>query len=311
MSNIAVPYKACSLAFAIQTAKGSAAASPTVAYPLPEGGGINPIKNLSFFHWADKNYGVAHYMSEGMWNEGTITVPIIPGYTLANTDSAVIYKALLGRQAEAYYHDGYYMTVWRILGSALVEKFADVRITEATINLESQTFATIELSCTGITAVETDTDPNQDPVTLDPYTFAGASFDLSYGGAAEADENYLRSVTMDINNHAVDPGDMITMRNSYYPVDLPFVEKPEVSGSMERLMYNMDLYNDFKSGQEGSLTASLVSGATTCTIELPRIVYPEDPLDIPTEDIIREDSIAYQALASVDGNTDAISVTEA
>lgn len=300
------------MAMAIQSAKGSAAASPTVAYPLPEGGTINPLRNLSFFHWADKNYGVAHYMSEGMWNEGTITVPVIPGYTLADDDDQVVYKALLGRQASDYYYDGYYMTVWRILGSMLVEKYADVKITEATMNLEGGDFANLELSCTGITAVASDSDPDQSVITTDPYTFAGASFDIGYAGAAKADDDYIRSVMLDINNHAVDPADMITLRNSYYPVDLPFTEKPEVSGSMNRLMVNSSLYTDFKNGTEGDLDIELTNaGGTTCTITLPRLVYTEDPLEIPTEDIVREDSISFQALGSVDGNTDAVSIAEA
>jgi hypothetical protein len=311
MADKAIPYKACYLAFAIQDAKGSAAASPTVAYPLPEGGGINPLKNLTFFHWADGNYGVAHYMSEGEWNEGTITIPVIPGYTFNDTDDNVIYKALFGRQDGAcYYNDGYYMTVWRVLGCELIEKFADVRITEGTLNLEAQSFVSLELNCVGITDVETDTDPEEDPVTVDPYVFNNAEFEVGYGGAAEAAEDYLRSVTMEFNNHAVDPAEMITLRDSLNPVDLPFVESTEVSGSMSRIMLNTDLYDDFKAGTEGSLTATLTANSTTCTIELPRLVYTEDPLEIPTEDIMREDSVAFQALASVDGDTDAISVSE-
>lgn len=310
MTDRLVPYKECKIGFAIQTGKGAAAASPTAYYPLPEGGGINPLKNYSFFHWADNNYAVAHYMSEGEWNEGTILVPIIPGYTLDDTDADVLYRWIFDREAAAYYYESKWATIWRCLGH-VYEKFPDCKCTSGVIRNAGGTFMALEMNVTGIAAPsEPGSCPAGDVITTDPYTFDHATLSLKLTGGAYAADAYETDLPINFDNHNVSPADMITLQPSRYPLDLPCTEKTEVGGTMNRLFMNSLVYDDFKAGTEGAIKIAMTTGGLTATIEMPRTIYTEDPIGIPTEDLLKEDAVGWQALGSVAGDVDAIVITE-
>ena len=309
MADGLIPYKECKLGFAIQTAKGTAAATPTAVYPLPEAGsGINPLKNYSFFHWADNNYNIAHYMSEGQWNEGSITIPIIPAVTLAS--AGVVYNWAFDRENAASYYESKWATVWRDLGHT-AEKFADVKVTTGTIRETAGSFMALELNVIGIGAVVAESFPAVSVETGDPYVWSQTALSLTLGGGAAGVESYITDMPINFDNHIVSPSDMLTKRSSAYPIDLPSTEKTEVGGTMSRMYLNNEVYADFKSGQEGVITEVWTSGATAATISLPRVLFTENPIGIPTEDILKEDAISWQALGSVDGTTDPMTISEA
>jgi len=311
MADLFVPYKACRIGFALQDAQGEAAATPTVVYPLPEAGsGINPLNNYTFFSWADNNYGVSRYMSEGKWNEGTIVVPVIPGYTLADDSDQVLYTWCFERAAAEYYYDTYWATIWRDLGH-VVELYADCKCVSGSIRNAAGNFMALEMSITGITVPsEPASFPDVDVVTTDPYVFNQAAVSMKLGGGDYATDSYSRDITMNFDNRNASPSDMLTKRASAYPVGLPSFEKTRWSGTIDRAFINPDIYADFKSGQEGALKEVWTADTAAVTIEFPRVVWTEDPIGIPTEDFVKEDSLAWQGLASADGATDAFSIDE-
>ena len=308
MADALIPYKAGKIGVAIQTAKGTPAATPTAVYPLPEAGsGINPLKNYSFFNWADNNYNIAHYMSEGEWNEGTITFPIIPGYTLAPT-GAVYYWAF-DREVVGSYYQTKWATIWREIGHT-AERYADCKVITGSIRETAGTFMSLELNVVGITEPVVTAFPAVAVNTGDPYVWSQTVLSLALTGGALATDSYVRDMPINFDNHVVSPSDMLTKRASNFPIDLPSTQKQEVGGSMDRMYLNNALYTDFKAGTEGAIREVWTSGATTCTINLPRVVWTEDPIGIPTEGIFSEDSISWQALGSVDGTTDPMTISE-
>jgi len=308
MANALIPYKEGKIGFAIQTEQGSAAATPTQVFPLPEAGsGIDPLKNYSFFNWADNNYSISHYMSEGEWNEGTITVPIIPGSTMDSTGA--MYLWAFSRTSEATYYQSKWATVWRDLGH-VAEKFVDCKVASGTIREAAGNFMSLELSVIGIAEPIEESFPAVAVLTTDPYVFSQSVFSLETGGGALAQDTYVGDMPINFDNKLVSPSDMLTKQESAYPVALPSMQKADITGTMSRLFINDDVYADFKSGQEGAIREVWTSGGTACTVDIPRVVWVEDPIGIPTEDIFKEDSVSWQALGSVDGVTDAISISE-
>ena len=308
MANALIPYKEGKLGFAIQTGQGVAAATPTQVYPLPEAGsGIHPLKNYNFFNWADNNYSISHYMSEGQWNEGTITIPIIPGYTLAS--DGAMYLWCFSRTSSETYYQTQWATIWRDLGH-VSEKFVDCKVASGTIREAAGNFMSLELSVIGIAEPIEESFPAVSVITTDPYVFSQSVFSLVTAGGALTQDTYVGDVPINFDNKLVSPSDMLTKQESAYPVALPSTQKIDVAGTMSRLFINDEVYTDFKAGTEAAIREVWTSGGTVCTVDIPRVVWTEDPIGIPTEDIFKEDSVAWQALGSVAGTTDAISITE-
>ena len=308
-----IPHKHCQIAIGIQTGLGIEAAGTIYSLPLPEGAEFANQKNYSFFQYAGGHYGLKWYESGGQWAEGSMRLPMIPGYMGAATTD--LYDWMFGRSGAATYEQGAYATIYRDMGNTIdgaqVEKYLDCVCTGGTINVDfGAEYAALDLNITGITAPATNAvlaGESEAMFAIRPYRFVEAALELD-GVACNITRNHV--LTWD--NMVEAPADMGVLNGSVYPYALPNNAKAQWSGSFDALWNaSATIYDRFIAETESAYQVVLTAAAVaTCTIAMPRILYTEDPLPAPADGIVRENGVNFQALAATDDSVDACTISE-
>jgi len=309
MADAIIPHKYCNVTVALQSAKDVNDGTP-YKLPLPEGTDLTNSKNYTFFQYSGGHYGPKHYETGGEYMEGTLRIPFIPGYVAQGDLNTWIW----GRTSEATYYQTYWATITRDLGHT-EETYLNCKVMSGTIAVDyGGNYVGVDLNIAGITAPTAASVDGDE--SLFTYRYSEATLETAEGGtygspgAVLAASNVTRNHSLEFNNMIEAPGDMGTLNGSTHPYDLPASAKAVWTGSFDRIFANSDIYDAFMDGEECAYTLTLTrTGVAVCTIEMPRIVYTEDPLNAPDTGIVRE-SVNFQALESLDGATDACTVSE-
>ena len=298
-----IPHKACILGFGLQTAKDALATSAW-RFPIHEAEDLNYQKNYSFFQYSDGNYNQAHYYSEGEGIEGTITMPLIPGFTAGDFGTWI-----WGR--EGTYNQGYWATIWRDTGHES-ETYVNCKVASGSMALDYGALSTIRLNVVGIEPpIQSAGAFGGTRLTNQPYLFQEAGISLATDGGALSAEVYTRNHTLEFDNMLETPADMGMLDAGVTPPELPNSAKAQWTGSLDRFFADTSIYDDFVAGTEGEYRAILQRAAVaTCTLYFPRIVWTEAPLNIPNSGVLKQEGINFRALGSVDGLTDAFALNE-
>ena len=297
-----IPHKACILGFGLQAAKDAPAAC-AFRFPIHEAEDLNYQKNYSFFQYSDGNYNQVHYYSEGEWIEGTITMPLIPGLTAGNIGTWI-----WGRTG--VYHQGYWATIYRDTGHKL-ERYVNCKVASGSIPFDYGALSTVRLNVVGIEPPEVTGAFAGTRYTAQPYLFQEAGISLATGGGALAAETWTRNHTLEFDNMQEAPADMGMLDGGVTPPELPNNAKAEWTGSLDRFFADTSIYDDFIAGQEGEYRLIFQrAGVATCTLQFPRIIWTEAPLNIPNSGVLKQEGINFRALGSTDGTVDAFTLTE-
>ena len=320
-----VPHKACALAIGLQSALGVDDATPHLI-PLPGGAdAMTNRKNYSFFQYSGVQWQRALYETEGQSVEGTITVPLIPGFLAS--DDEIFHKWIWGRNPDlAAYAQGYYATVYRQVGD-LEEKYRDVKCTGGTIGLDyGQQFPSMELNLVGIQPpAEAGIDfslIDRTMFTVKPYSYKGAALSLlDSEGVALGDSSVTRNHSIKWDNKNVAPADMGVLNGSTFPIALPEEALAEWGGSFDKYFLAGDtpvqaIYQAFLAGAEAQYALSItqfpgaLAPGAVVTFTFPRILFTEDPLKLPDSGLVKEEGIAWEALGKMDGTIPACTISE-
>lgn len=164
------------IAFAKQTAKGTAAASPAFRLMLNGAPSLAPVKERGRFAMTDSGRDQGPGFTSGMRVEGDIPVYLHP-----DAMASLLYYAL-GANADSgagpnYTHtltpanDMPWLTVWRMVGNVIFEKFTDVKVNALRIEGQAGQPYTCTLSVIGITSTKLASDPVLAAVTSQPYIY--------------------------------------------------------------------------------------------------------------------------------------------
>ena len=303
-----IPHKDAMIGMALQAAKGSPAAGPTVLFPLSEGGeGVNQKNNFATFQYADGRFtGPTHYWTKGVWAEGNLRFPIIPGMLVNSGGSGGMTPVTpAGNMSDVgawcfardpLLGEGYYATIFRKLGH-VNEYYPDCKVMSGKISVNGGDMAMLDLTIAGCGARQHWTPA--DPATFGslralPYIFAHAAITID-----TLADNLTGDHSLEFDNMVSAPGDMLTLWGSAYPYSLPNAELAKWTGSFKRKFGDATLYNKFVMGIPAAYTLTLSNAVATAVIMFPRIIYTEDPLKIPATGFIEEDSITFEALGEI------------
>lgn len=298
-----VPHKEAMMGFALQTDLATAETAADVIFPLTDGATITWKNNLNFYQYIQGNYELTHYYSAGEWAEGSITIPIVPGMLIP--EDSGLYEWAFGRDSSDS-NQGYWATLFEYLGNSEYKVYPACKCTKGSIDLKYGERAMITFEFIGI---RTPTDGSSasfpaeaDKLTDIPYLYNEASISLNYtNGGAYAADTWTSDHKLSWDNQVVSPADIGTLNNVVYPMYLPNQANAQWTGSFSRIFNDDDIRDAFMAKTECKYKATLArAGVASCVIEMPRIVYTEGNVGIPSDGIIKQDGIAFQALGGVD-----------
>ena len=305
-----VPRKATNLVIGLQTEKGTEAAGDLVKIPLPEGckpPTVNP--NYNFFQYGGGNYNLLQYETGGVTVEGSMTLPLVPGYVAPGVTNP-FGQWIWGRAEVEDYYEGYYATVYVDRGNDLVEKFLDVKVKSGSAKVDyGANYAALDLQIEGLAmpASDTFTDPAPDLFEVRPYRFSEATISVDLGSGYAA-ESYSRNHSLDFDNMCEK---IEAVNGTVTAAAMPNSELAQWKGSFDRAFFDADIYDAFIAGTEFAYKLVLArAGVATATFEFPRCVLTGHSLDIPDKGMMKETGIGWQALGALDNSADSFTITE-
>ena len=326
--SIPVPHKSCVVGFALQSAKGTAAANPTVALPVHEDTDVGPDQNLQFIQFADGRYqGPKFYYSGGYTVPGTLRMPIFPGmmetaggnggygsvWGAAADDVSDIGAWCFARSPVATGLQGLWATIF-IDAVHSQKKYADVKVLSGQITAQYGQLLVLEANILGI-AEPVDWTPNYTGTdyiseTTEPYTYEHCALSLEHDTQLVGiDDKSTQDHTLSFDNMVASADEAGTLSGQETPLYLPSGELATWTGTFSRHFFNSLVYEAFLQRQTVEYTlVATQTGVATLTITFPRCLYTAAPLRIPNTGFLRQEGISFQALS--DASDVAFSVSE-
>ena len=306
-----VPHKACVVGFALQTAKGVHATSPSLILPINEEFDFGVDQKLTFFQFADgRMSGPRHYFVAGYNTAGTIKMPLYPGMlsgisgmnggiltsTTPTGTLADIGRWMLGRESVIYGGaQGLWATIFVYTGHTRL-RFGDVKVETVKIAVSYGQMVTLELSVVGIAEPKAWTEagsPKYVSDTLLPYMYKDCS--IALGGVSD---HSTQDHTLTFENALSSVDDAATLTGSITPLYLPNGELAKVTGTFTRHFLDSTVYTAFLNRTAVSYTLSGDNGAScTFSLSLTRCIYTAAPLKLPNSGFLKQEGIEFQALA--------------
>lgn len=294
----------------VQSAQGQIATS-FFNIPLDEEQDIDYDPGYDFFQVGGGGVGMTRYYTKGAKIGGKLMIPLVPGYVA----TGALYNWIWGRETvlDGSSPQGYWATIKKCVGTTYTETYLDCKVLSGELNVAfGGKYAGLSLDVGGLSLPSVGTGL---PVTVDdhlrettPYTFDNVAISLDPGGDGYVSDTYT-------DNHRLAFDNMIeevpSLNGTILPVALANKEATRWSGSFDRYLMDTTVRAAFLQGLEGAYKMVLSSGSFDCTIELPRILHTSAKLTPGTGDIIKQNGIAFQALAGLDDTTEAGSVVEA
>jgi hypothetical protein len=205
---------------AVQTAKGTPAASPTHTFFTSGSPSLAPVKERPRLSETDSGRDQGRAYTSLLRVEGDIPLYLRPD------GAGLLFAAVLGANATTgsspnFTHtatpanDMPWMTLWRNVGNSVYERFEDVKVSSLALEGSAGNPFTVTLSVIGTKSTFLTSPPSVTPLVSEPYIYHNAENKISIGGTARRVHNF----SMTINNNAsgyhadqlfysdVDPGD--------------------------------------------------------------------------------------------------------
>jgi hypothetical protein len=145
------------IAFAVQTAKGSPATVPAVKFKLSGAPSLMPSRTIARYNTTDKGQDPGPAYVSQMGVSGDVPVYVHPD------GAAFLFNAVMGQAVDTgatpnfvhtmtYADDVPWLTVWREVGGVITEQFVDVKATDLKISGQAGQPLTATLSLIGLQA---------------------------------------------------------------------------------------------------------------------------------------------------------------
>lgn len=299
---VQIPRENCSWAYKVQESQGTAMTQGTqIALPLPAGASGQEDRHFKFPKYADGTAFESQYIGGGTWPEGTIRVPLIPGYV----------NALLGwvmtRDGD---NQGQWATVWQDL-VRVTRKFYDCKVVTAKITLSSFGTPELEINWRGKGVSTDEAITGALPAAYREYTFDEAAISIDYDGSTTAADYSLRNIAFDIDNQIETGEEGGRIRASEYPYTLDNKSGMVVTGTLDRDFADSSLYDAWKAKNVGKIIATLTRGANVATFTASRVFWADPKYDIPGgENELLKEPCTFRCLGSTDGATAPLTAAE-
>jgi hypothetical protein len=272
-----------------QTAKGTAATAPKHMYPFA-GGNVQPRREVERLQETDdkRDMGVTYVRSSGV--EGSAEVYVRDAsvdFLIAAALGAVVDSGTMPNYSHAITPASAlpYLTVWRMIGDTLYEKFTDVMVSELSIRAEAGSPLVASVGLVGLTPERLTSDPTGAwaGVTLESgtvYTYNDATVTLA-GGATSLVSSFEMTISNNVETQQTD---------SVTPYDL-VPGTLEVTLGFDMIFESLNEYNRFHYGTTSGTTVSnslatvaanfkFDKGANNeVTFDFPGIAYEEFPVE--------------------------------
>jgi len=300
-----VPHKHCNLVMGIQAGLGEEAVGTLIKLPLPEGLKPPTFKpNLNVYQYAGSNYSQLHYETGGQAMEGSLTIPLVPGY-VEPTGSNPLADWIWGGGDEGDYFETFYATLYLDRGNDLVEKFMDVKVKSGSVKVDfGSNYAAVELSLLGCAkgVIDSFSDPDPDLFEIRPYRYSEAA--ITFLGA----QSFTRNHTLEFDN-MIEPVE--ALNGTVTAAALPSAAKTQWKASFDRAFVDTDIYEAFNDETEVAYTLSLTrAGVAVAEFAMPRCIIAEHNLDVPDSGILKETGISLIALGALDNSANACIISE-
>lgn len=200
------------IAFAVQTAKGTPATAPTHRFRLSGEPTLGPSKTRERYEMTDSSQDPGPAYTSLMAVEGDVPVYLHP------SGCGLIFGAVLGSSADSgttpnFIHtatpaeDMLWLTAWREVGGVIYERLSDVKIGNVQIEGEAGKPITATLSTIGCVAnyLDATTDAAEitallalTPLTDNGYLYPEANGKINLGGVAQK----IHKISLGINRNA-------------------------------------------------------------------------------------------------------------
>jgi hypothetical protein len=190
------------LAIAKQSAKGTPAGAPTSKYYMSAADSLGPNKERGRLSRTDGGRDVGPGFTSQMSAGGDATIYAHPSALALPIAAAAGANADSGSTPN-YIHtitpanDGMWVTIWRMLGNVVLERFDDCKITSITINGQAGQPLQVTLSFIGIKSTFLASDPVLSVVNDAPYLYPEAVGAITIDAVAYP----IPSVSFGINNN--------------------------------------------------------------------------------------------------------------
>ncbi len=290
--------------FALQSAKGSFV-NPDTWLPLIQEGGRGPAdsvqlrKNYVPLDMADVNAYQSKYFAAGLWAEGGLRFPLIPG---------VVTNLFSWIEDRNSYNQGQWAS-GVIDCVEEVKKLTDMKVRQATFDLVKGQPVICSLQVAAL-KMDSGTTPSPSMPTAAPYIFREATVELATGGGALAEDVNCEKLRIVVDTALEDSDEGLRLAATAEPVQLYNLAGVRCWGAFSRDFVDNAVYGDFASGTEAALTITLQRGAATAVLTLPRILYTANDLGLPGSNRQRiVEKVDFLALGSLDGETAPITLT--
>jgi len=286
-----------SFGFGLQTEKGTFVA-PSVWLPLMKrhggaGDGVTLRRNYTLLDMADSNDYESRYYSAGEWAEGELAVPLVPGSM----------SALLSWVQD---RDGDNQGKWASVVIDCVnevKKLTDVKVRRARIELAKGQPVVCVLELGGL-KMESGTTPTPAVPSAAPYIFREATVEIATGGGALAEDVNCERIQIVMDNAVEAMAEGMRLAPGIAPRQMYNLAGVRCWGALSRDFVDNAVYADFATGQEAAVQITLVRGAASAVIALPRVLYTASDMGLPgTHDRRIVEKVEFTALGSVDGLT--------
>lgn len=288
-----ISSKIGSIAFAVQSAKGTPSATPFVKFHLAADPSLGPVKNRGRYQMTDSSQDQGPAFTQLMAVEGGMTV-------YAHPDGVAFLSAIVsGANADSgvsapYEHvatpadDMMWVTVWREVGGVIIERFHDVKVHGLRIEGEAGQPITIAMDAIGCTSTYQETNATLESLlalTSHGYLYAEASTRIKIDGVAKRIHKFSLGIARNASGYQADSYGYADVDPGQREVSLSFSTRFG-SGAIGE-----NEYREYYYGSSGGTTQS----ATTPTkafefelvrdannswkVELPQVTYAAVPVN--------------------------------
>ena len=280
------------IAVAVQTGKGAAAANPTVKFELAAAPSVMPVKEIGRYSTTDagRDQGPAYVSRFGV--AGDFQVYAHP------QGIGTLFRAALGANANSgagpnYTHtitpadDLPYLTIWRMVGNVIFERFVDCKVGSLRLSGSAGSPLTLSLSVEGIRSTFEAADTALAALLNETdagYLYPEAAGAILIDGAAQP----LSSIEFEVNNNVSS-----YQADDYFPQDIDPGAR-EVTLSFSTRFTGATAFPDYRTFYYGSAAGTTQSTVitprtfavtftrnanTSLKIDLPRITYAAIPVN--------------------------------
>jgi hypothetical protein len=242
---------------AVQSEKGTVAATPTTVFPLPADDSIEYKTGNEVLNWGDGS-AYAHEVLQRLESvDGGLNLPLIPGLTSAIADWCT---------TEDADKQGKWATLFFDFNSVLTVRYMDCKVGSAALSVVGHNTPTLSVTVAGLSkhasGVSLAATAATDTVPYKPSELA-VQWESAGGGVAAAPQITKVDLTIDRKLESTEDGaGIVAQTMAYFKSNTGGMG---VTGTIDRRMVDALMWADFIAGTLSALTLTFTRAETTTT----------------------------------------------